>query len=319
MYRVFDLNLQSELALPDELGISADTVDLFIHMQPCAEFDEQRFKWFHEWKSPGGGIVMAAAKFENEYLLRFPGLADFHLNPSENSIRVLPTGTVDESTLAHLLLDQVIPRWLSHRGRLVVHASSVELPGGQVVGFLGSSGSGKSTLASSFFASGASLIADDCLLLELQHTTVFARPPYLGLRLWEDSLNRFFPAGTGFQPMAHYTNKQQLICKWGQITDRGDTIPLTALFLLDRADESAVGDDICIEPESSGSFAAAALIESVFALDLSRGDEVKRNFRHVGGILSSGLPVFRLSYPRKYSMLPRVREPISSAAERLGD
>ena len=315
MYRVFDLVLQSELWLPDELGSSAEKADLLIHVCPDAAFDEYRFEWFHEWKSPDGGTMIAAAKFEDEYLLRFPGLADFHLSPSKSAIRVLPAGGVDESTLAHLLLDQVIPRWQSHRGHLVVHASSVELPSGVIVGFLGSSGSGKSTLASSFFASGARMVSDDCLMLELQNKVVYAVPPYSGLRLWEDSRNRLFPSKTGFETMAHYTSKQQMILQTGGVDGSVFSLPLKALFLLDRAEEPLVAGNINIEPESSGSFAAAALIESVFALDLSSGAEVQRNFQHVGEIFSGSLQIFRLSYPRDYGLLPRVREAIHTVVD----
>ncbi|MFC1688478.1 hypothetical protein ACFL07_02310 [Pseudomonadota bacterium] len=315
MYRVFDLVLQSELWLPDELGSSAEKADLLIHVCPDAAFDEYRFEWFHEWKSPDGGTMIAAAKFEDEYLLRFPGLADFHLSPSKSAIRVLPAGGVDESTLAHLLLDQVIPRWQSHRGHLVVHASSVELPSGVIVGFLGSSGSGKSTLASSFFASGARMVSDDCLMLELQNKVVYAVPPYSGLRLWEDSRNRLFPSKTGFETMAHYTSKQQMILQTGGVDGSVFSLPLKALFLLDRAEGPLAADDIYIEPEASGSFSAAALIESIFALDLSRGAEVQQNFQRVGEIVCSSLLVFRLSYPRSYGLLPRVREAINMVAD----
>lgn len=315
MYRVFDLVLQSELSLPDGLSSSAKKADLLIHVHPDAAFDECRFEWFHEWKSPDGGTVIAAAKFEDEYLLRFPRLADFHLSPLTSVIRVLPAASVDEPTLAHLLLDQVIPRWQSHRGRLVVHASSVELPGGAIVGFLGCSGSGKSTLASSFFASGARMVSDDCLMLELQNKVVYAVPPYSGLRLWEDSRNRLFPTVAGFETMAHYTSKQQMIMRSGGVDGRAFSLPLKALFLLDRAEDLLIADDIYIEPEASGSFSAAVLIESIFALDLSRGTEVQRNFQRVGEIFSSDLLVFRLSYPRDYGLLPRVREAINNVVD----
>jgi hypothetical protein len=315
IYRVFDLVLQSELSLPNALSSPAEKADLLIRMRPDAAFDEARFEWFHQWKSPDGGTVIAVAKFEDEYLLRFPGLADFHLSPSKSEIRVLPSDRVDESTLAHLLLDQVIPRWQSHRGRLVVHASSVELPGGTIVGFLGKSGSGKSTLASSFFASGARMVSDDCLMLELQNNMVYAVPPYAGLRLWEDSRERFFPKEAGFETMALYTSKQQMILPDGGEDTVVSSLPLKALFLLDRAEEPLVADNINIEPESSGSFAAAVLIESVFALDLSSGAEVQRNFQHVGEIFSGSLQIFRLSYPRDYGLLPRVREAIHTVVD----
>jgi len=316
-YRVFDLVLQSEIPLPVELSSSVEKADLFIHLRPDAAFDECRFEWFHQWKSPDGTTLIAAAKSEDEYLLRFPELADFHLSPSTSVIRVLPAGRVEDSTLAHLLLDQVIPRWQSHLGHLVVHASSVELPGGTIVGFLGRSGVGKSTLASSFFTSGARMVSDDCLMLELRNKIVYAVPPYVGLRLWEDSRDRFFPAETGFESMAHYTSKQQLILQNGGVRGRDCSLPLKALFLLDRAEETVVADDICIEPETSGSFSAAALIESIFALDLSRGAEVQRNFQRVGEIFSSSLLVCRLSYPREYGLLPRVREAINNVVNGL--
>ena len=315
-YRVFDLVLESEFALPLRPVSSAVPPDLYIQLRPGTIFAEGQFEWFHEWKSLDNSIVIAAAKSEDGYLLRFPGCADFYLCLAENAIRVLPMGNVDDSTLAHLLLDQVIPRWQSHRGRLVVHASSVELSSGAVVGFLGASGSGKSTLVSSFHVSGARVISDDCLCFQTKGDRVFAVPPYVSLRLWEDSLKFFFPEKNDFERMAYYTSKQQMIMEKGAQLDRCEPEPLTALFVLERSEASQRDDEIRIFP-ATGNLAAMSIIESAFVLDLSREGEAQRNFKTIGKILAAGLPVFRLSYARKYCQLPRVRDAIRKFADGL--
>ena len=56
---------------------------------------------------------------------------------------------------------------LHQRGRMVLHASAVNINDGAVA-FMGHNGAGKSTTTFSFMASGYPLVADDILSLEFR-------------------------------------------------------------------------------------------------------------------------------------------------------
>jgi energy-coupling factor transporter ATP-binding protein EcfA2 len=83
----------------------------------------------------------------------------------------------------HLLLDQVLPRLLSHCGTLILHASAITIEE-DVILFMGPSGSGKSTLAAKLASTTARLIADDSVMLHSAAGTLQLVGSYPGLRLW---------------------------------------------------------------------------------------------------------------------------------------
>jgi hypothetical protein len=52
----------------------------------------------------------------------FPDLAKFLLLPGNGRIPVVAVASADDNTFDHMLPDQVLPRFLTHRGQLLVHA-----------------------------------------------------------------------------------------------------------------------------------------------------------------------------------------------------
>ena len=134
-------------------------------------------------------------------------------------------------TLAHLVVDQAVPRALSERGLMVLHATGVVVDG-LGLGFLGATGTGKSTLAMSFVVDGAELVADDCLAMRQADNRIDALPSYGSGRLRPDSLE------------ALRLTEQSLPGSPGKrrIVTRGESSPrsMTALFVL-RRDPAAQG------------------------------------------------------------------------------
>ena len=239
-----------------------------------------------------------------EYLLVFPRNATFHIT-SEGLISCFLHEDSSMQLLRHLLLNQVIPRYLATSGLLVLHAGAVTLANGRTVAFLGNSGFGKSTLVSSFHRHGAQLINDDCILLEQGESGVTAIGGLEGIRLFPDSVNAVFTEAEGFTNYTPYTDKQQLFLK-GQ---GGDSLSvprvLDAIFLLNDPRE-APADSICIEPVS-GSEAMMAMIYSAFSLDPSDKKMLASNFRNVGQAIGEHLGLYRLQYPRVHERLAEVR------------
>ncbi len=253
---------------------------------------------------------MACARRGDEYLLRFPRLADFHVCWTDSCIRVYPQPGADESVAVQMLLDQVIPRMLFQCGRTVLHASAVVLPDGTAVAFAGDTGRGKSTLAASFYQAGARLMSDDCLLIEQNGTGVAGIPAYSGLRLWPDSFAAL-AFGAGQCTMDESVNgKHRLQIKNPAGGD--EPVALSALFLLGGTDEAPLDDSIALA-RVTGSSMMMALIEAAFVLDLVSPDAARRNFRLLGAIAHQDTPVFNLNFPRRHAFLPQVR----AAVERL--
>jgi hypothetical protein len=321
-YRIFDIVVACEFSLPGLITAGGAAPDWRVVLAE-GEVGKDEWLWFHSWKGPNGLEMMAVARRGSDCQLKFNGLAAFVIEFDSRRILVFPLESCPESTLAHLLLDQVIPRALCHQGRMVVHASAVELPNGRAVAFTGPSGQGKSTLATAFFQAGHSLLSDDCLLLENRGGVVHAMASYPSLRLWPDSAQAMVDeselAGAEFSEMAHYTHKKQLLL--GDAADTAGTrwMKLAGLYILESPDELTgtsrmnsllrVGDSDVRVRAAGGMASIMTLIESLFALDVVAEESVRRGFETVRRV-ASGVSIKRLTYPREYSRLPDVIETV---------
>lgn len=313
-YRLFDVLLACDLDLPGMPCAEPGIAGISVRRQAASGSASWQPEWFHEWRDGSGAVTMAAARHEGAYLLHFPDCADYLIAASLDAISVRAEPRATAETLAHLLVDQVLPRVMNQRGRLVAHASAVILPGNQAVAFLGNTGRGKSTLASAFHRAGCRVLADDCLLLEEGDGGVLATPAYPGLRLWSDSVEALFPDHAGFRPMSHYSDKRKLNLTpeaSGPVGTR-----LRALFLLEAPSADTDPGAIRISA-AEGASVAISLLDSVFALDPVLPERVEHNFRLVGSLLQSGLPVFRLAFPRDYARLDGVCAAVAQAVAEL--
>lgn len=134
------------------------------------------------------------ARTETGWTLRFDDVADFRFDPSLRNVNVHPARGGDHALIPLLLAGNVVAMVLSLEGCRVLHASAVEFEG-ESFGFFGGSGTGKSTLAALCCASGARLIADDLLRLELSSAGVqcVRGPSELRLRKTSGSLAEWLP------------------------------------------------------------------------------------------------------------------------------
>ena len=122
------------------------------------QFDSLGFKKTFEWCDYDGRVVCWCERRkddsdDDEYLYIFGRSATFHISAGGVISCFLHEGS-SMQMLRHLLLNQIIPRYLATNGRLILHASAVTLENGKTIAFLGNSGFGKSTLVSSFHRHG---------------------------------------------------------------------------------------------------------------------------------------------------------------------
>jgi hypothetical protein len=308
MYRIFDLAIDSELELPS-LPVCRNLPASWSVTVLDNEPDSEGFERYHAWQDADGQEIMSAARQGSVYRVDFLGLARFFIDFEARRVGALTAAGCTDTSLAHLLVDQLFPRLVCHEGRLVLHASAVALPDGDAIAFAGVSGRGKSTLASAFYRAGHQLLSDDCLLLEQHNDEVFAVPPYASMRLWDDSADALFPGerqrGLLVSRMAHYTSKRVLSPEGPQAA--AEPSHLRALFLIDPP------GPLGVKP-ASGMAAIMALVEAQFALDVVSEDAVRRAFSAVEQV-AGHVPVFRLTYPRDYPALPEVIRAVRGAAE----
>lgn len=242
-----------------------------------------------------------------DYLLRFLGLAEFRISADAGQVEAMPHPGCNQETLTHLLLDQVLPRVLGHRGQVVLHGGAVRVGEGAVA-FLGVSGSGKSTLAASFQEAGFELLSDDGLVLIDDGNRVLVSPTYQSLRLWPESIQALFDRHPPrLAPVAHYSSKQRVA--FSQATDVGPTaaLRLEAIFLLTEHEDEL--DERVIIMAAGPAATLMALMQNAFRLDVADEGRTTRLFAAAGD-MAERIPVYSLAYPRDFMQLASVRQAI---------
>lgn len=263
--------------------------------------------WYLTVSLPDGEPWLRCAKIAPGYLLEFPGLAAFVFTPSDNSIRCIPGRKTPLYTLRHLLLDQVLPLVLNYRGKEVLHGAAVATPYGACA-FVGPTGSGKSTLAASFFTSGFSVLADDCVVLDARGKDIVAIPSYPGLRLWDEAIDALFGTTGRVTPVAHYTPKQRFDAAMSASTFHSSSVPLAGIYLLESFEgKHAASVTTPIERLLPGKRdALMTLLSLAFKLDIADQRMLTREFDFLHRLVSR-IPVRRLFIPKSFHALPEVR------------
>ena len=245
------------------------------------------------------------ARSPDLFLLRFDGLADFEIGTGVPvTISPRPEPGTGQETLEHLLLDQVLPRVLAHRGAVVLHAGAVQVDG-FLVAYVGETGRGKSTLTASFDLAGHHALSDDGLVVTCTGDRVLAAPTYPSLRLWPDALEGVFASPPQVAPMAHYSTKRRVLRDVG-LSSPGDPASLKALYVL--GEPASDCHDVSLDPLSERE-AVMAVIGNTFQLDTSDKTRASRLFEQAAQV-ARHLPAFELHYPREFARLGEVRAAI---------
>ncbi len=257
---------------------------------------------FHTWTFPDGSLWTEFHRADGGYLLRFPEMADFLVSADGLHVTGFPAPEVPESTTQHLYLNQVLPLVLSKQGKLVLHASAVEIGDGAVV-FVAESGRGKSTLAASFAVNGFRFLTDDGLVVEPAVHGFEVLPSHPSIRLWEDSEEALVPSTARRAPPLHYTAKARFLAD-ESLVFCGEPRPLRRAYFL--------GDGSATALELQKLTPAEAMVEWVkhsFLLDIEERARLASHFKQVADL--ANLPIhYRLDYPRRFEELAHVREAI---------
>jgi hypothetical protein len=256
---------------------------------------------FHEWIFPDGTRWTQFHRSRDGFLLRFPELADYQLSADSLRVTCHPVPGVAEETLRELYLNQVLPLALSQLGRLVLHASSVEVGDGAVV-FLGESGRGKSTLAAAFATSGYRFLTDDGLSLHEEDGACWVQPSHPSIRLWADSERALVPTAAA-EGSAACAPKVRFLAG-DRVRFCSEPRPLRRVYALG----AGACQGVVIEKLSPRD-AVTELIRNSFLLDVEAPDTVARHFERMVDLAKRPI-YYRLDYPRRFEALASVRSEI---------
>jgi len=308
-YNVCDVAIESTVLLPELSSIEYRKPDFTFTIRSGQVHQWDDCKWLHTWYVSDDVPWLFLGRQDDDYLLRFPDLADFEVLKNTKEISCYPKPGTTADTIRHLLLDQVIPLLLSKQGRLVLHGSAVLTPHGAVA-FLGESGRGKSTLASSFSEQGSPILTDDCLLLKEENGLLLAVPSYPGLRLWPETVDALFGQETPLAEVAHYTEKKRVDGNVG-LSFCAEPAALRRIYFLAPTDESE-GKSVSIVPLSARD-ACMELVKFTYLIDITDRQRLRQEFERLSRL--AALPLFyRLSFPRDFSLLPDVHRAILESA-----
>ena len=304
-YSVCDVAIESTVPLPELSSVECPEPEFIFALDSSQLRRGDDCQWLHTWYAGDDAPWLLLGRQGDDYLLRFPDLADFVVQRDGREISCCPGPGIPTDTIRHLLLDQVIPLLLSKQGRLVLHGSAVLTPHGAVA-FLGETGQGKSTLASSFSGKGSQVLTDDCLLVKEEDGQLLAIPSYPGLRLWPETAEALFGPKKPLAEVAHYTGKKRVNQNIG-LSFCDEPAALQRIYFLSPPDEME---------EKSVSIAAVSprdafmeLVRFTYLIDITDRGRLRDEFGRLSRI--AALPLFyRLTFPRDFSLLSHVHEAI---------
>jgi hypothetical protein len=173
-YIAYGLGIHSVLALP-ELGACEADADVVVRLGKVARLPAPLDAW-------GRGFWATA-----DEACHYREDTGAFLARSGREIIVEPAPGVEERVLRLFILGPALALLLHQRGRLVLHASAVEV-GGSAVAFMGPSGWGKSTSAAVMHTRGHGLVADDLTVIDVGTSCPMVFPGFPQLKLWPEAV-----------------------------------------------------------------------------------------------------------------------------------
>ena len=273
-YRLFGLNLASELELPELTPTEPFGV-------PDAEILLGQI--------PNSAAASVSPRHANgEAIFSVQDVASYAVRDGRR-IAVDPAKGADARNVRLYLLGSAMGLLLHQRGVLPLHANAVEIDG-QAFAFMGPSGAGKSTLAASFHDRGLRIVADDVCAIHFDD----ASRPWVShglprLRLWRSALE-----ATG-RDNAQYQRSYAGDDQWDKfdvpLLPKGRTdelLPLSAVYSLSSADEFAI-------VELNGIAATDAIFANTYRGQYIDGAVQARNHWESSLKLISATPIFSVS------------------------
>jgi hypothetical protein len=301
VHRVSGLYLGADIPLPElPRAPAVSTADFRFRLLAARRRLAAPRVWLHRWREEDGSGRISLGRTGRGYLVRFAGVADFLLSRDAGTILCRARPRVSALTVRHLLLDQIIPMVLGHRGHLALHASAA-FTGKGALAFAGKAGWGKSTLCASLARAGLPVVADDCVAVEERRGRFVAIPSYPGLRLWPNAARALWRGQVTGLPVADYSDKRRLDPQRRAARGPGAT-PLLAVYVLTPPSRSKSVRISRLAPRE----AVGRLLAHTHRLDVTDRARLTVELDALGR-LAERVPVFELHFPRDLGRLSALR------------
>jgi hypothetical protein len=233
-------------------------------------------RWSTVWRTAEGDVWAQTARDHEAFYVRITGFADFRITPA--TIHVSANATARESTIRHLLLDQVLPLALA-----------------------GPAGAGKSTLAAALLREGWRVVSDDGLLVEARDGRVCAVPAYSGLRMWADAAEATGLRDSAVSEVAEYSAKVRVT-----LPHLASPAILKAVYVIET------GEQCRVEPLGLRDGAMALIAHAYRAEPENRALNAAQLAACAAAVAQ--VPVSRVILPRDLARLPGAARALSAHA-----
>ncbi|HEX6389652.1 MAG TPA: hypothetical protein VFZ89_09400, partial [Solirubrobacteraceae bacterium] len=302
-YRIAGLVLRTPFEIVELPEVAGDDADWTVVQGPApsAEGLTQMF----EVRTADDRLWMTLRGAEGRFTLTFENQVAFDIDVRARVVTFAPHADTADTSLRHLLIDQVVPHLLAADGELVVHASAVAIDGGAVA-FIGPSGSGKSSLAAACVQHGATLLADDFVLLREHDGGYVATVAYPSLRLWADSAEFFAGSADALPTVNGYSDKR----RWASEAPADTTLPLRAVVIL--GDPPPERGPACLATQVRGADAFAVLYRQGFRIARSDRERQRADLLRFTE-LARTVPMIYLEHRRDYAAIGEVLAEVQRA------
>jgi hypothetical protein len=320
LYRLFDLELESEIELPDLERVATGTPTLVIERSKTAIRVPGTLAWSSVRRRGDASrtrseIAWSFAWQGEDLLLAIPECGNLLLEHGFRTLACSPYPKATDLALGTELTHNVIPRIFGESGHLVVHASSVIVDGVGCLVFMGPSGAGKSTLAASFAGEGADLVSDDCVLLRSTESGLVAFVTGAYARLWDDSIQTLVGSNHDGSLFARTRGGSKWSHRFAANKPAAGSHRVEAIFYLEASASPDEGGDVRIS-EAPRAELLSALTNGTLLLDPYRKENRSRRFAGAGNVAEACPAFYRASYPRKFARLAQVRRAILKTVAR---
>lgn len=263
---------------------------------------------YHTWTVANEPDWCRFYRVDNDYLLRFPDLADFKIDFESSTVGCWPAPNVLGATINQLYLNQVVPLVQSRKSKLVFHGGAVVVED-SAIAFVGASGRGKSTLTASFSVNGYPFLTDDGLLIKQNEGQYFVAPSHASVRLWDDSQMAVLGAEAKSEDPLDYTPKLRFPANNNMVHHQNLCKLHKIYFLGDPDSRSQLVNKEIKFTKLSPQRALVELIKHSFLLDIADKKMLTAHFHELSKLSTSAI-FFQLDYPRDYAELSNVRAAI---------
>ena len=256
-------------------------------------------RWATVWQQPDGRAWAQTARDGEAFHVSIAGFADFRITPS--TVTVSARASARDSTIRHLLLDQVLPLALAAEGHLVLHAAAVYRDGLGTIALAGAAGSGKSTLAAGLRNEGWTVVSDDGVVVDQSSEVLVAIGAYSGLRVWPDAAAATGLSSLAVAEVAEYSAKVRVSSPAVH-----QPAPLRAIYVIEP------GAD-CRVQRLSARDAVIATIAHAYRAEPGDRDALAAQLDACAA-LGARLGTFRIVVPRDLTQLSRAARVLSRHA-----